>query len=542
MAKIKNQNKTGVKENDKSVENTKGRRTQKLLINTEEMWSDEVFLHPRQLPKRASHKKPGWFEINNLISSNPKGVPRAMDNFEVSQCGKNEDFEEAGSTCSQNSPCPMKVSIVKKGTKHKADKSETLQVNEKNFEKPRLVIAVLKPFGLRILRSNPAPTANVSIRHIQKWKMKMRTQSKQQSENIQRKRILVPIDSHLENSNNNVVKQWIRQKNGLLRKEREAKRKQRRLERAVHKRQEIYQQKRQKESEEKVKMWMEKKRENKTQKNMKVNDCTTSLSADANTQNVKTLPPVINGVRKSISQSPAKTLKTEKQTTEEKLEMNKERALILGTGKSKTGTMSSKPSCVLSKDQVVSSCKMAETLVQDSQHGSQAYQKSNSRKVQKVKLGRQEIEEKALSKPTSFKVTKQKSPSSGNTPQIKELDIGNCRRGIHLIHRLPFNEWISRKSKGSKKIQAKMEEQETELDKDLQNIVPKLARKQIQNIMDSKKRVNAGRELDSLDNITLVSEFTEVIQNPKWLQEARVTPAVKNWFVHRFVENTMQCK
>uniref|UniRef100_UPI00398E360A KICSTOR complex protein ITFG2 isoform X1 n=1 Tax=Pristiophorus japonicus TaxID=55135 RepID=UPI00398E360A len=543
MAKIKNGNKIGVKVNDKSVENTKGRRTQKLLINTEEKSSDKVVIDPRQLPKRTSYKKPGRFQTNNLISINPKGLPRAItiDNVEVSQCGKSEDFEEAESTCSQNPPCPIKVNIVKKGRKHIANKSETLQVNEKNFEKPRLIIAVLKPFGLRILRSNPAPTENVSIRHIQKWKikMKMRTQSKQQSGDIQRKRNLVPIDSHLENSNNNVVRGWICQKNVLLKKERKAKRKQRCLERAERKRQEIDQQKRQNESEEKVKMWLKKKSKNRTQKNMTVNDCSISLSADENGQNAKTSSPVINGIRKSVSQSPVKTLKIEKQITEEKLEVNKKRALILGTGKYKTGTMSSKPSFVLSKDQVVSSCKMLATLVKDSEHGSQVSQKSNSKKVQKIKLVHQDIKEKALSNSTSFKVLERNSPSLGKASQIKKLDNGNCRRGRQLIHRLPFNEWLSRKSKESKAIRAKMQEQETELDKDLQNIVPKLASKRIQNIMDSKKRVNTGKEFDGLADITLVSESTEVIQNPKWLQEARVTSAVKNWFVHRLEENTM---
>ncbi|XP_067906794.1 probable E3 ubiquitin-protein ligase bre1 [Heterodontus francisci] len=535
MAKMKNGNETTVK----VEKNTKGRRTQKLLINTEEMWSDDVLIDSRQLPKWTSHKKRGRFETNNSICSNPKGLSRAIsvDNFEVSQCGKNEDFEEAENTCSQNPPCPMKVSIVKKERKHLTNKSETLQINEKIFAKPRLIIATMKPFGLRIVRSNSAPTVNVSIQHIQKWKMKMRTQSKQQSEDILRKRISVPIDSHLENSNNNVVKAWIHQKNMLLRKERKAKRKQRRLERAEHKRQEIDHQKRQRESEEKVKTWMEKKNINRIQKNMKVNNCMISLGTGANTQNAKTSPPVVNGVRKSVNQSSAKTLKTEKQITEDNLEMNKKRVLILGTEKSKTEIMSSRPSKDLSKDQVTSSCKMEATLVQDSQHGSQESQKSNSKKVQKIKLVHQEIKQKAFSKSTSFRKTKRDTPSSGNTPQIKGLDNGNCRRGTHLIHRLPFNEWLSRKSKESKEIRAKMKEQETELDKDFQNIVPKLASKRIQNKMDSKKRVNTGKEFDRLANISLVSEFTGVTQNPKWLQEAIVTPAVKNWFVHRMEEN-----
>ncbi|GCB71072.1 hypothetical protein scyTo_0010920 [Scyliorhinus torazame] len=532
MAKIKDGNKSRVKVEEKS----KGKRRQKLLINAEGIRPADALKEPRQLPKRTSSQKPHRFEKNNLTSFNPEGLSRAIgiDNFDESQCGKNEDFEEAENKCPQDPPFPIKVCILKKERKHNTSKSETLQHNEKILEKPRIIIAVLKPFGLRILYPNSAPTANVSTQHIQKWKMKMRAQTKRQNENIPLKKVSIPTDSHLENSNNNVMKEWIHQKNELLKKEREAKRKQRQLEKAKRKRQEMDHQKRQRESEEKVKIWMEKKLKNSIQKNMKINDCKIPHSADGNAQNAKTPHPAVNAVRKSVSQSPAHTLKTEKQITEEKLKMNKERMLILGTEKSKTEIL--KPYFALSKDQVMNSCKMEATLVQDSQHG-QKSKKSNSKKLQKITLVHEQNKEKSFSEPTPFKATKRDSPSLGNTSHTKELDIGNCRSGAHLIHRLPFHEWLSKKSKESKEIQAKLKEQEPEMDKDFQNVITELAFKRMQNKMDSKRRVNTGKKFEKLANIALMTKFSGVNQNPILLREARVTPAVKNWFVHRLEDN-----
>ncbi|XP_038635854.1 reticulocyte-binding protein 2 homolog a-like [Scyliorhinus canicula] len=534
MARIKDGNKSRVK----VEENTKGKRRQNLFINAEGIWPADVLKEPRQLPKRTSPKKPHRSEKNNLTSFNPEGLSRAIgiteDNFDESQCGKNEDFEEAENECPQDPPFPIKVSIVKKERKHMTSKSETLQRNEKILEKPRIIIAVLRPFGLRILYPNSAPTTNVSIQHIKKWKMKMRAQTKQQNENIPRKKVSIPTDSHLENSNNNVVKEWVHQKNELLKKEREAKRKLRRLEKAKRKRQEMDHQKRQRESEEKVKRWMEKKLKNSIQKNMKINDCMIPHSADGNAQNAKPPHPVVNAIRKSASQSPANTLKTEKQITENKLEMNKKRMLNLGIEKSKTVIL--KPYFALTKDQVMNSCKVEATLVQDSQHDQES-QKSNSKKVQKINLVHERNKEKSISEPTPFKTTKRDSPSSGNTSHTKELDIGNCRSGAHLTHRLPFHEWLSKKSKESKAIQAKLKEQEPELDKDFQTVITELAFKRMQNKMDSKRRVNTGKEFDKLANIALMTKLSGVNQDSILLQEARVTPAVKNWFVQRLEEN-----
>ncbi|XP_048463715.1 titin homolog [Rhincodon typus] len=535
MSKIKNGDKTRVK----LQENTEGDRTRKLLINAEVMCLADVLTDPRQLLHRASHKKPGRAETYNLTSLNTGRLSRAIsiDHSEDFQCGMNENFEENENTLSQNPPCPAKVHIVKKEKKNITNKSKTAQGNVKIFEKPRIIITVMKPFGLRVLRSNPVPNVNVSIRHIQKWKKKIRTQTKQQSEDIQKKKIMIPVDNHLENSNDYIVKKWIQQKNMLLRKERERKKKQRRLEKANNKRQEIDRQKRQKESEEKVKMWMKNRIKNSSKKNININESVISLSTDKSAQNAKVSPPVVNAVKKSISQNPIKTLKTEKQITEEKLELKKKRVLIPGTRKSTTETVSSKPYFVSLENQLMNLCKVDSTMVPNSKQDNQEFQKSNSKKAQKVKLLHQPMEVKSFSKPTSFKVTKRDSPCFSNKPQTKELNNGNSKSRKHLIHNLPFNELLSRKSKKPKELQAKVKEKEPELDKNLQTVVSKVANKQMQNKIDSKKSVFGKKEFGKLANISLASEFTAVTPKPKWLQEAKVTPAVKNWFVHRLEEN-----
>ncbi|GCC36241.1 hypothetical protein chiPu_0014733 [Chiloscyllium punctatum] len=395
----------------------------------------------------------------------------------------------------------------------------------------------MKPFGLRILRSNPVPTVNVSTRRIQKWKKKMRTRNKQQSEGTQKKKILIPVDNHLEESNDSIVKEWIRRKNVLLRKERERKKKQRRLEKANNKRQEIDRQKRQKESEEKVKIWMKNKIKTSTKKHINTNENTISLSADKNAQNTKVSPPIVNAVKKSINQNPIKTLKTDKQITEEKLELKKKGVLILGTRKPKAETISLKLSFVSIENHLMNSCKVDSTVVLNSKQDDEDFQTSNSKKVQKIKLLHRQMEVKSVSKPTSFKVTKRDSPSFCNTPQTKEFKNGNSGSGKHLLHKLPFNELLSRKSKKPKEMQAKVKEEETELDKDLQFVVPKVENIQMQNKINSKKTVFGKREFDRLANISLASEVTGVTPKSKWLQEAKVTPAVKNWFVHRLEEN-----
>ncbi|XP_048405060.1 uncharacterized protein LOC125460903 [Stegostoma tigrinum] len=532
MSKIKNGDKTRVK----LQENTKGDRTRKLLFNAEEMCLVDVLTDPRQLLHRASHKKPGSAQTYNLTSLNAGGLSRPIiiDHSEDFQHGMNENLEENENTSSQNPPCPAKVHIAKKGKKNITNKSKTAQGNVRIFEKPRIIITLMKPFGLQVLRSNPVPNINVSIRHIRKWKRKMRSQTKQQSEDIQKKKIVIPVDNHLENSNDYMVKKWIQQKNVLLRKERERRKKQRRIEKANNKRQEIDRQKRQKESEEKVKMWMKNKIKNSSKKNININEGAISLSADKNAHNAKMTPPVVNAVKKSMSQNQIKTLKTEKQVTEEKLDLKKKRVLIPNMQKSTTETVSSKPYFVSLENQLMNLCKVDSTRGPNSKQDNQEFQKSNSKKAQKVKLLHQQMEVKLFPKPTSFKVTQRDSACFSNKPQTKELNNGNPRTGTHLIHNLPFNELLSRKSKKPKVLQAKVKEKEPELDK---NVVSKVANKEMQNKIDNKESVFRKKEFDKLANISLASEFTAVTPKPKWLQEAKVTPAVKNWFVHRLEEN-----
>ncbi|XP_062914051.1 titin homolog [Mobula hypostoma] len=509
MTKIRNGSKSGVKLNDKSRENHKGKRKQKFAVGTEGTWLKEMMPVSKQQHEGTHQVNTGSFGTSKLI---------------VSDCENPEVFEGGEKMHIQSPPRPAKESRIKKRRKHRANKRERSQVHKKNLGKARSTIAVLKPFGLRVLRSRTTSSTNVSIPHTQKWKMKLKTKSKQQSEDRQRRRGMVPTDSHLENSNNNTIKKWICQKNELLKKEKEAKRKQRRLERAAGKRQELDKQKRQKESEEKIKLWMLKKGIIRTQDS---NKCTVSFDANAGGQNSKTSPPIIDMVRKSLSQSPSKSIKSEVQVSDEKLEVKQKNKLFLGTAKSRTGILAS-------KDQMVSLCKMMSTLDQGSECGNLVSQKSNS----KNKLVHRDINEKSLSTSMPIKLERKSPVSLSNISQVKEQNNDCSRIGKHLVYQLPFNEKLSRKAKEFKQVQAKIEEQKTELDKNLQS-VPALATNQIQSIMDNKNNVIIAKETNTSPNILLTSKFTDAISNPEWLQEAMVTPAVKNWFVHRLEEQAM---
>ncbi|XP_059834124.1 uncharacterized protein LOC132398533 [Hypanus sabinus] len=506
MAKIRNGSKSGVKLNDKSRENHKGKRKQKFAVGTEGTWLKEVMPVSKQQPDRTPPMNTGSFGTINL---------------EVSYCENPEVFEEGEKKHVQTPPQERKI---KRRRKRRANKRGRSQVSKKNLVKGRFTVAVLKPFGLRVLHSKPTSSTNVSIPHTHKWKMKLKTQSKLQSEERQRKQIMVPTDSHLENSTNNTIKEWICQKNELLKKEREAKRKRRSLERAAGKRQELDKQKRQKESEEKVKLWMMKKGIIRTQDS---NKCTVSLDAIVGGQNSKASPPIIDMVRKSLSQSPSKSMKSEVQVPDEKLEVKQKNKLFLETGRSKTGILAS-------KDQMVSLCKMMSTLDQGSECGNLVSQTSNS----KNKLVHQDINEKSLSTSMPIKVEKKSSASSSNVSQVKEQNNDCSRREKHFMYQMPFNEKLSRKAKEFKQVQAKIEEQKTELDKDLQP-VPTLATNQIQSITDNKNNIIIAKETNASPNILLTAKLTDAISNPKWLQQAMVTPAVKNWFVHRLEEQAM---
>ncbi|XP_030070446.1 reticulocyte-binding protein 2 homolog a-like [Microcaecilia unicolor] len=126
---------------------------------------------------------------------------------------------------------------------------------------PKLVMVVLRPFGLRILRYSPVPTVNVSVQHLRNIAIKKRHKKEKTHERTPWVRIKKPTDSWLESSNNEALKEWLRNKTALLRRERTIQKEQKKLEQRKEKEMEREKQLRNAESERMVRQWMERKRQ-----------------------------------------------------------------------------------------------------------------------------------------------------------------------------------------------------------------------------------------------------------------------------------------
>lgn len=137
---------------------------------------------------------------------------------------------------------------AKNGVQSSADKTEG-----------SLYMAVLKPFGFRILRRCPVPAVNVSAHYLKKSRRKQGTEPEQESESPPKQRAKKATENHLENTDNEALRAWLREKKILLRRERTAERKQKRLEREKEKQKAKERQQKEEMSEREVRRWMERK-------------------------------------------------------------------------------------------------------------------------------------------------------------------------------------------------------------------------------------------------------------------------------------------
>ncbi|XP_078272894.1 uncharacterized protein LOC144603501 [Rhinoraja longicauda] len=491
MGKIKSGDKTGGKLKDKCRENSKGKKEVRFGV-VEGAWFDQKLVTVRD---SVHDGKTGGSQIGH------SGAPHSVVLGEVAE------------TCTHDPPRPPGGSKTRSRRKRGANGEE--RPPRTGSAKGRFTDAVPRPLGPRTPHSYPA-------RRLPKWKVKPRVQRERPRQGVQRKGVLAPTDSRLENSDNYAIREWVCHKNELLKTQREDERKQRALEKVARSRREVNKQKRQKESEEKVKTWMMKKSLNRTERG--------SNHEGARGQRPTASPATVAMVGKASGQPPGSALMGERQVRGEKVEAKLKRSRDVGSGTPNTGILPS-------KDQTLKTCKTMSTLAGDS--GPEA-QTSNNKPANKNKSAHAEINGKSRPKSVHFKVAKKTSRSLGHAPQVKDQGYLVSRKGQHLVCQLPFNGRLSIKAKNIQPPPATMEGQEAKAStsKDLQNVAPKLENQQMQTTMDRKKSITITQETKASSSITLESGFTDV--NAKRLQDPMVTPAVRSWFVHKLAESTVQ--
>ncbi|XP_029455818.1 stress response protein nst1-like [Rhinatrema bivittatum] len=201
------------------------------------------------MPSKGSSRK-NRISISSTISSfaEQEAIKQV---FKTLQNGRSQMSDHrAGKTKSRKMEEPPTKSKAEDGSREGPALTE-----------PKLVMVVLRPFGLRILRYNPVPAVNASVQHLKKLALKKTPREEKMPERPPRVRIKKPTDSRLESSNSEALKEWLRKKTTLLRRERAAQKKQKRLERRKEEEAIKEKQLRNEESERMVRQWMDRKRQ-----------------------------------------------------------------------------------------------------------------------------------------------------------------------------------------------------------------------------------------------------------------------------------------
>ncbi|XP_069484599.1 uncharacterized protein [Ambystoma mexicanum] len=128
-----------------------------------------------------------------------------------------------------------------------------------DYSQGSLAMVVLKPFGFRILRRGTIPAVNISAHYLKKSRLKERAKSGENHQKPPKQRVNNFTENHLENTDNEALKEWLRKKKILLRRERTAQRKQKRLEKEQEKQKNKEKQQKEARSEMEVRKWMENK-------------------------------------------------------------------------------------------------------------------------------------------------------------------------------------------------------------------------------------------------------------------------------------------
>ncbi|XP_051785400.1 uncharacterized protein LOC127528731 [Erpetoichthys calabaricus] len=142
-------------------------------------------------------------------------------------------------------------------------KSEGLELTDGNDTK--VVLMVVKPYGVRILHYSSLPLENVSMKFLNQHKKtkqhNLNCQEKPRNNKMATPSRCDPTDCRLENSQNKSLQEWLKQKNVEMRKQRAAKRRVKKKEKEEKQRKAEEKQDRLKISEEQVKVWLERKRQ-----------------------------------------------------------------------------------------------------------------------------------------------------------------------------------------------------------------------------------------------------------------------------------------
>ncbi|XP_007903300.1 DNA ligase 1-like [Callorhinchus milii] len=488
----------------KRVEKTKGRKSQEGFFS----------VHSHYNPSTACQSQKRLIESRQLRKSPKKLKKHMADQFfprmstihlDLYQCEKREDK----CTNPEKLMSQLKVCII--------NKSQAVQ----EVQDP----SRLKPLGLQILQANPVVVEGVSVHYSETSRVKRQMHSEQLGQDGQRKRTLEPIDSRLENSKNAALKSWMFQKNALIRKESAVKMRQRQQKAEELKRRESDMKRKQKESEEKVKKWMERKRKEGKKEKIAVKVATVPriLSVDVQiiSRNIKRLTPASRADRKSIIQNSSRAWKTDQQVNQKRLERQSWGSFVPDPGNPRT-KVSSQLSTGSFWEQVV-----------NAEPGDWVTQKPSREKTKMAGAMGQEIEEN-----TGFEPTGQNSiaRSLGSTAQVKYLPNASLDKSVQPVHRLSFNQWLSRKSQ---KKTLMVNGEEVESDRGFQDFLPKLARKRTESIMDRKKKADAVLEFDRVANLMTAPECTTIPQTSHWVGSARLTPAVQKHFMYRLVEDAV---
>ncbi|XP_078509934.1 uncharacterized protein LOC144769632 [Lissotriton helveticus] len=172
---------------------------------------------------------------------------------------------ELGSRCSGSEQSDSQSGRTKLGkTEDRNARKQTIKAKngvESSTDKTEggLYMAVLKPFGFRILRRCPVPAVNVSAHYLKKSRPKQGTEPEQESPRPPKQRVKQTTENHLETTDNEALRAWLREKKILLRREKTADRKQKRLEREKEKEKAKERQQKEEMSEREVRRWMERK-------------------------------------------------------------------------------------------------------------------------------------------------------------------------------------------------------------------------------------------------------------------------------------------
>ncbi|XP_015208513.2 probable serine/threonine-protein kinase pkgA [Lepisosteus oculatus] len=521
-----------------------------------------------------------------------------------------------------NSKIPSLGEIEKEISSITRNNSEGTGVS-KDRNHQRLFIAVLKPFGIRILRCHSAPTKNVSVEYLKKAKLQMKANNvltEEKEAEVGTLPLKAATVCRLDTSENRQLKEWLHQKNLLRRKKRAARRNQKRQEREEKKRREQQKQERAKDSEQQVRAWMERKRREasvqqsanhlKTDRGLK-NHGSGEVSQQPKSHDKETHLHCGTHARQSQCLQAMKQLnrpKMDKLAIHTSADPLPQKTSLIGEGQTDSMKDGNTASENLSLEYNMLSSKVEQEGIAASQPvgqisstvtglteetlsktatpkplASQNKRKGKPTDTSKVQVMR--TEEVSKNETLSLKSSKtirrtltdikvvphEKSlltTSVGTLQDAKDDKKGEswktkkslaiipmkplkphrsenrplCSKGPDSGNKLPtslrlsHSEWLQRKTE-EKKNEEKHKKKVAQLDPDLQDIIPKLARRRIETIREGKNKVDTGIPFNrSSDMESILNPVTR----PKWVKDAKLNLAVEQQFLRVLAQNAVK--